>query len=219
MLFFLIFPLFVLNLSFCMPYLIDITKTHRFSEVSIRFDKSIHKGRPYSVVPAQKHARGLMTNNNHCLGSSMLRPCSGDEDHSQTGPRNPKERKRMFRFSLENQLQLRRMDLLAEIVPISVTAAILEHFYSQILQQIQNDWSLSPPEKSLVLTYGSFELSLAMRGGEIPWRMVADLVESMLLFTRAQLTHTYHAYWETPDQTVSLSVLLRILPDRRLGGS
>lgn len=216
MLFFVLCPLLVLSLSSCMPNPIDVAKPHHRSELSMRFDKSIHKENPYSVVPVQKHARCL-TRNDYCLSSSMLHPRNREEDHSQPRYSALEKHKRMFRFSLENQLQLRRMDVFNTLVPIEVTAAVLEDFYSQILRQVEADWSLSPPLNPLVLTYGPFELSLAMRGGEIPWIMVANLVQSMLELARAQLTPTYHLYWETLDQTVSLSVLLRLLPERLLG--
>lgn len=219
MLFFLICPLFVLNLSFCMPNPIYIAKQQHLFEVLRDFNNSIHDGRHFSEVPAQKHARALMTRNDHCLALSMLGPCSRDEDDSQMGPSNVEKDKRMFRFSLENQLQLTRMDVINVLTPISATATVLEYFYSQILLRVQTAWGLEPPVNPLVLTYGPFELSLAMRGGEIPWSMVADLVHSMLELTRLQLTPTYHVYWETPDQTTSLSVLLRLLPERLLESS
>ncbi|KAL8830755.1 MAG: hypothetical protein Q9191_001255 [Dirinaria sp. TL-2023a] len=138
-------------------------------------------------------------------------------EHSQTRHIVLKKYKRMFRFSLENQLQLKRVDILNTLVPIAATAQVLEYFYSEILRQVEANWSLEPPANPLVLTYGPFELSLAMVGGKIPWIMVADLVQSMLELTRLQLTPTYHVYWETLDRTVSLSVLLRILPERLLG--
>lgn len=217
MLFFVICPLFVLNFSFCMPNPIDIAKSHHPFEVSMRLDEYTQEDKHYSLVPAQKHARSLTISNDHRLRSSMLRPRSRDEQPSQTGHSVLKKYKRMFRFSLENQLQLKRLDIFNVLVPIAATAPVLEYFYSEILRQVEANWSLDPPANPLVLTYGPFELSLAMVGGGIPWIMVADLVHAMLELTRLQLTPTYHVYWETLDRTVSLSVLLRILPERLLG--
>ena len=202
--------LFMLNFSFHIPNSIHPAKPCHGLQVPIRFSQSICEKSPRSLGIGQKPSRGIIKMVNHHFGLSLT---VSHEDHDQTAATGPAKYRRMFRFSLENQLLLSRLDILTTLVPVQGTAAILEHFYSSILHEVNTIWGLSPPLNPVVLTHGPLELSLAMRGGEIPWRIVAELVEYMLDLTRAQLTHTYHMYWETPDKSASLSVLLKILPE------
>ena len=121
-------------------------------------------------------------------------------------------RKRMFRFSLENRLHLVRRDLLGTIVPVSLAAPALERFFRVVWEQATTVWIFTPPVKRIVLTMGKFELSLVSTNEDIPWAILAGMAETLLERTQAQFTNTFSEFWQTEDQSTSLSIVFRILP-------
>ena len=122
-------------------------------------------------------------------------------------------RTRMYRFSLENRIQLVRATQVAMVVPVSIAASELERFYQLILREIITVWGLRPPVNLLVVTYGRLQLSFSMAPSNevISWALVSSIVEELLEMTRSSFTPTFHSFWQAENHSASLMVVFDVL--------
>ena len=122
-------------------------------------------------------------------------------------------RTRMYRFSLENRLQLIHAIPVAMVVPVSIAASELERFYQLILRQITTVWGLEPPVNLLIMTYGRLQLSFSIVPSNevISWALVSNIVEALLEMTRSSFTPTFYSLWKTERHSASLMVAFEVL--------
>ena len=122
-------------------------------------------------------------------------------------------RTRMYKFSLENRLQLVRATTVAMVVPVSIAASELERFYQLILRQITTVWGLEPPVNLLIMTYGRLQLSFSIVPSNevISWALVSNIVEALLEMTRSSFTPTFYSLWQTEHHSASLMVAFEVL--------
>ena len=123
-------------------------------------------------------------------------------------------RTRMYRFSLENRIQLVRATPVAMVVPVSIAASELERFYQLILRQITTVWGLEPPVNLLIMTYGRLQLSFSLVPSSevVSWALVSSIVEALLEMTRSSFTPTFYSRWQTECHSASLMVAFEVLP-------
>ena len=151
-----------------------------------------------STSPSYERTKGLKGT---LIPQASKSPLSRSKDHehphklvlARSGKRNDDE---------EDDLRIRRIDLLTSTVPISEAAHDLEIFYNSVLYNAIAVWVDMPPQLTLSMSLGCLQLrmSVVMNLGPprgIPWAFVRNFARNMLVMTRTGFAGTYVMYYSS----------------------
>ena len=96
------------------------------------------------------------------------------------------------------------------IFPVHYAAPALREFYSAILTQVNEQWSLLPPVTSFCIKQGNLELYFRSVGGPIPWSVVARVAYKMLCATQLGWLGTYDIIYQNGAADQAVGVILRV---------
>lgn len=89
----------------------------------------------------------------------------------------------------------------AHLVPIQAAAFGLQDLYSTIaVSAFTNQWALQPPSNAIVITVGSFTLTLASNE-KIPWALLHAFAARMWTISAMGFTPGYTITFESPNGT------------------
>lgn len=155
----------------------------------------------------------------HLTTSFLLRQRSSEESHLLLTTENHLSRRD---DNIDDDLVVRRIQIVASTVPIVDAANALLVFYNSILYGALAPWTNLEPQVVLRMTMGCLELTMQVvfessttRRG-IPWAFVRNFARNMLAMTTRGFTGTYIMYYSTDggfsfNADLGIEVRLRIL--------
>lgn len=99
-----------------------------------------------------------------------------------------------------DDMKIRRIEIVTGSVPIATAAHSLEGFYSAILSNALTSWCNQLPQQALVMTMGPLQLTMnvVVNSGVpqgIPWAFVRNFARNMLAMTSMGFTGSYNMYY------------------------
>lgn len=100
----------------------------------------------------------------------------------------------------DDDLRIRRIEIVAGSIPIATAAHSLEMFYNAILSNALAPWCNQPPQQALVMTMGPLQLTMnvVLNHGVpqgIPWAFVRNFARNMLAMTSMGFAGSYNMYY------------------------
>jgi len=123
---------------------------------------------------------------------------------------------------IDDDLVVRRIDIVTGMVPIANSANALLAFYNSILFHALAPWANTQPQVALRMTMGCLELTMQVvfersrtRRG-IPWAFVRNFARNMLMMTTMGFTGTYDMYYSSDsgfsfNADLGVEVRLRVM--------